>query len=129
MTNLRKVLGNRIRSARIRLSLSQQQLAKEIGLSAPKIISQIEEGEREVKAWELVKLAKALRIDVSQLLSVEESQPLAQVLWRKYPETDKELIEAEFLQRGEKYAFLEKLCDVVNKEELPSREVDFETLT
>jgi Zn-dependent peptidase ImmA (M78 family)/DNA-binding XRE family transcriptional regulator len=129
VADLRKVLGNRIRNARIRLSLSQQQLAKEIGFSASQIISQIEKGEREVKAWELVNLAKALRIDVSQLLSVEEPKPLAPVLWRKYPETDKELIEAEFLQRCEQYALLEKLSDVFIKEELPSREVDFETLT
>ncbi len=129
MANLRKVLGNRIRDARMRLSLSQQQLAKETGFSASQIISQIEKGERDVKAWELVNLAKALRLDVSQLLNVEEPRPLVPVLWRKYPETDKELIEAEFLQRCEQYALLEKLCDVVAKEELPTREVDYETLS
>jgi len=129
MADLRKVLGNRIRSARMRLSLSQQQLAKEIGFSASQIVSQIEKGERDVKAWELVNLAKALRIDVSQLLNVEEPKPFAPILWRKYPETDKELLEAEFLQRCEQYALLEKLCDVVIKEELPTREVDYETLT
>jgi len=129
MADLRKVLGSRIRDARNRLSLSQQQLAKEIGFSAPQIISQIEKGERDVKAWELVNLAEALRIDVSQLLNVEEPKPGTPVLWRKYPETDKEVIEAEFLQRCEQYALLEKLCDVVIKEELPTREVDYETLT
>jgi Zn-dependent peptidase ImmA (M78 family)/DNA-binding XRE family transcriptional regulator len=129
MANLRKVLGNRIRSARMRLSLSQQQLAQEIGFSASQIISQIEKGERDVKAWELVNLAKALRIEVSELLNIEEPKPLAPVLWRKYPETDKEIIEAEFLQRCEQYALLEKLCDVVIKEDLPIREVDYYTLT
>ena len=41
MADLRKVLGERIRSARIRLSLSQQQLARELGFSASQIISQI----------------------------------------------------------------------------------------
>lgn len=129
MADLRKVLGNRIRNARNRLSLSQAQLAEETGFSASQIISQIEKGERDVKAWELVNLAKALRIDVSQLLNLEEPKPLTPVLWRKDPETDKELIEAEFLQRCEQYALLEKLCDVVIKEELPTREVDYETLT
>jgi Zn-dependent peptidase ImmA (M78 family)/DNA-binding XRE family transcriptional regulator len=129
MTDLRKVLGKRIRSARIRVSLSQQQLAKEMGFSASQIVSQIEKGERDVKAWELVNLAKALRVDVSQLLTVEEPKPSASVLWRKYPEADKELIEAEFLQRCEQYALLEKLCDVIIKEELPTRQVDYETLT
>jgi Zn-dependent peptidase ImmA (M78 family)/DNA-binding XRE family transcriptional regulator len=111
------------------VSLSQQQLAKEMGFSASQIVSQIEKGERDVKAWELVNLAKALRVDVSQLLTVEEPKPSASVLWRKYPEADKELIEAEFLQRCEQYALLEKLCDVIIKEELPTRQVDYETLT
>ena len=129
MADLRKVLGKRIRNARIRLSLSQQQLAKEIGFSASQIVSQIEKGERDVKAWELVNLAKALHIDVSRLLDVEEPKPFAPVLWRKYPEADKELIEAEFLKRCEQYALLEKLCDVVIKEELPTREVNYEKLT
>jgi Zn-dependent peptidase ImmA (M78 family)/DNA-binding XRE family transcriptional regulator len=129
VADFHKVLGSRIRNARARLSLSQQQLAKEIGFSASQIISQIEKGERDVKAWELVSLAKALRIDVSQLLNVEEPKPLAPVLWRKYPETNKELIEVEFLQRCEQYALLEKLCGVVIKEELPTREVNYETLT
>ena len=129
MADLRKVLGNRIRNARMRLSLSQHQLAKEIGFSASQIISQIEKGERDVKAWELVNLAKALRVDVSQLLNVEEPKPFAPVLWRKDPKTDKELIEAEFLQHCEQYALLEKLCDVIIKEELPTRAVDPEALT
>lgn len=129
MADLRKILGKRVRDARVRLSLSQQQLAKEIGFSASQIISQIEKGERDVKAWELVNLAKALRIDVSQLLAIEEPQPSAPVLWRKYPEADKELIEAEFLQRCQQYALLEKLCDVVIKEELPTREVGHKALT
>lgn len=129
MAHLRKVLGNRIRNARIRLSLSQQQLAHEVGFSASQIVSQIEKGERDIKAWELVNLAKALRIDVSQLLSVEEPKPFAPVLWRKYPESNRELIEAEFLQRCEQYSLLEKLCDNVPREELPTRELDYATLT
>jgi ribosome-binding protein aMBF1 (putative translation factor) len=48
MADLHKVLGNRIRNARNRLSLSQAQLAEEIGFSASQIISQIEKGERDV---------------------------------------------------------------------------------
>lgn len=128
MGNLRKILGNQIRTARVRLSLSQQQLADEAGFSAPQIISQIERGEREVKVWELVNLAKVLYIDVSQLLSTEEPKPLAPVLWRKYPERDRELIEADFLQRCEQYALLEKLCEVVTRGELPKVSMNFATM-
>lgn len=129
MGTLRKTLGDRIRSARIRLSLSQQRLAKEAGFPALQIVSQIEKGKREVKAWELVNLARALRIDVSDLLSPEEPQPLSPVLWRKYPQRNKELIEAEFLQRCQQFALLEQLCEVVFERHLPERDVDFNTMT
>jgi len=128
MGDLRKTLGGRIRTARVRLSLSQQQLADEAGFSAPQIISQIEKGEREVKAWELVNLARVLRMDVSQLLSTEEPKPLAPVLWRKYPERDRELIEADFLQRCEQYALLEKLCEVVAGRQLPKVSMNSATM-
>lgn len=128
MGDLRKTLSERIRTARVRLSLSQQQLADEAGFSAPQIISQIEKGEREVKAWELVNLARVLRMDVSQLLSTEEPKPLAPVLWRKYPERDRELIEADFLQRCEQYALLEKLCEVVAGRQLPKVSMNSATM-
>jgi Zn-dependent peptidase ImmA (M78 family)/transcriptional regulator with XRE-family HTH domain len=122
---IQKILGDRIRKARIRLSLSQQKLATEAGFSAPQIISQIEKGEREIKAWELVNLARILRVDVSQLLSIEEPRPPAPILWRKNPERDKELIEAEFLRRCEQYALLEKLCEVVTTGDLPKVTMDY----
>jgi len=96
VADLQKVLGKRIRNARIQLSLSQRQLAEEMGFSASQIISQIEKGERQIKAEELINLAKALHLDISQLLSADEAQPLAPVLPDKYPERDTEVIEAEF---------------------------------
>lgn len=129
MDDFRKILGDRLRTARKRLSLSQKQLAQEAGFPAHQIIYQIEKGEREVKAWELVNLARVLRMEVSQLLSTEEPKPLAPVLWRKLPQRDKELIEADFLQRCEQYALLEKLCDVAPEHELPEASVNSDTMT
>jgi len=67
MGDLRKILGDRIRTARVRLSFTQKDLAEEAGFSAPQIISQIEKGKRELKAWELVSLATVLRLEVSGL--------------------------------------------------------------
>ncbi len=128
MSDLRRILGDRIRTARSRLCLSQQQLADEAGFSAPQIISQIEKGEREVKAWELVNLARALRIEISQLLSTEEPRLPALVLWRKYPQQNRQLLEAGFLQHCEQYALLEKLCEVVTEHELPMASVNPATM-
>lgn len=129
MDNLRKILGERIRSARIRLSLSQKRLAEEAGFSALQTVQQIEKGKREVKAWELVNLARVLRMEVSDLLNIEEPQTLPVVLWRKYPQRDKELIEADFLRRCQQYALLEQLCRVAPERDLPERDVDPNTLT
>lgn len=125
MENRRKLLGNRIRDGRIRLSFTQQQLAEEAGFSSAQIISQIEKGEREVKAWELFNLAKALRLESSQLLIEEALQPSAPVMWRKLPQENRQLIEAEFLRRCHQYALLEKLCKCISEQKLPSKKADF----
>ncbi|GAH85544.1 unnamed protein product, partial [marine sediment metagenome] len=104
--------------------MSQKRLAEEVGFPVLQTVSQIEKGKREVKAWELVNLAKVLRIDISDLLSSEEPRPLPLVIWRKYPKRDKELIEADFLQRCQQYALLEELCEISTEKNLPELNVD-----
>jgi Zn-dependent peptidase ImmA (M78 family)/transcriptional regulator with XRE-family HTH domain len=126
--NRSKLLGKRIHDARIRLSFTQQQLAEEAGFSSAQIISQIEKGEREVKAWELFNIARALRLEISQLLAVEPQELTVPILWRKYPLEDKEIIEAEFLRRCHQYGLLEKLCAHVIERQLPSKKVDFSSM-
>lgn len=128
MDNRKELLGNRIRDARIRLSFTQQRLAKEAGFSSSQIISQIEKGERDVKAWELFNIAEALRVETSHLLK-EAPEVIASVVWRKAPAKDRQLIEAEFLQRCNQYALLERLCDVVIKHRLPTRNVDLSSMS
>jgi Zn-dependent peptidase ImmA (M78 family)/transcriptional regulator with XRE-family HTH domain len=129
MQNRRKLLGSRIRDARIRLSFTQQRLGKEAGFSSSQIMSQIEKGEREVKAWELFNLARALRLEISQLLAPETPEISFPVLWRKSPSKDKEIIEAEFLRRCHQYALLEKLCECTIPIGLPSEKVDFNSMS
>jgi len=60
-SDMNAALGQRIRSFRKRLCLSQEALASQMGFGSAETISQIERGNREVKAWELVKLAKIAR--------------------------------------------------------------------
>ena len=129
MENRRKLLGNRIRDARIRLSFTQQQLAEEAGFSSAQIMSQIEKGEREVKAWELFNLARVLRLEISQLLAVESPEVSIPLLWRKSPSEGKEIIEAEFLRRCHQYALLEKLCECIVEQKLPSEKADFNSMS
>ncbi len=124
MDELRQRLGKRIRSARTALSLTQQQLAKEASLPAPQVVSQIEKGEREVKAWELVSIARVLRVEIGELLRIEDPSPRPVVRWREIPADNREVREAEFIRDCERYALLERLCGQCVEAELPEWNVD-----
>ncbi len=120
MDDLRTRLGNRIRTSRAALGLTQQQLSEQAGLPAPQVVSQIEKGEREVKAWELVNIAKVLCVDIGALLRVEDPATRQRVAWREEPGEKRAVLEAEFLQACERYAMVERLCGRCGESELPS---------
>ncbi len=121
-------LGERIREARKRLGLTQRELAQRAGLSAHQIVSQIEKGEREVKAWELARIAQVLCQSVNELLAPRS--PLAPgVLWRDRASADAGTVEARFLQRCREYRFLERVLGLPPATPLPSFRVDPLTLT
>lgn len=129
MNELRDSLGSRVRVARDRLRLTQKELADEAGLPAPQVVSQIEKGQREVKAWELVNLAKVLRVEISDLLSSEEIRPRPIVLWREYPRQNKELIESAFLQHCHRYGSVEQLCGACTERDLPQKTINIHEIT
>jgi len=121
-------LGERIRECRKKLNLTQRELAARAGLSAHQIVSQIEKGDREVKAWELARIAQALCQSVSELLAPRPPQA-AVVLWRDKPSADASLAEAQFLQRCREYQFLERVLGLPAAAPLPSFRVDPVSLT
>src|SRR3989337_1464543 len=108
MENLQKILGRRIAEMRKSLKLTQADLAREIGVSSSQIVSQIEQGKREVGAWELAKLAKILRTTTNVLLDAMEPEPLPVVLWRKIPDQE-EIKKADFLKHCQEYHELQHL--------------------
>jgi len=65
-----KKLSKKIKSIRERLSLSQENLAKELGISRV-AVSQIENGERKISAEEIAKLSKAFNIPTDILLDLD----------------------------------------------------------
>lgn len=71
MNRIGPVLGKRIREFREREAVSQEKLAKLIGVSRP-ALSQIENGERKVSADELVALAGIFNVSVERLLDLEK---------------------------------------------------------
>ena len=114
----RTSIGDRIRQARERLQWTQQRLADGLGISSSQIISTIESGQREVKAWELFRIAALLHTPAEWFLGATELQR-PPVQWRAKPEGDDVAeIEARFLQRCERYALLEKWCETPAFKEL-----------
>lgn len=126
MEELQKILGERIRSLRKKLGITQQVLAEQVGFSAYQIVSEIERGGRDVKAWELVRIADALHTEVRYLLAEHEPAP-AHVLWRDYPEEGATEMEASFLKSCTQYHALESLLGMTPKRDLPVLELNPET--
>jgi XRE family transcriptional regulator, fatty acid utilization regulator len=112
-------LAARIRERRDALKLTQKALAERAGFQQHQTISQIEKGEREVKAWELARIANALHVSVVDLLSETAMEPSPAVLWRQAPAEDKAVREAEFLESCRRYAHVEQLVGIETPRAMP----------
>lgn len=62
-----KLLGNRLRQERLKLNLTQEQLAEKVDLSTS-YIGQIERGERNISLDTLVVICKSLGVTIDYLL-------------------------------------------------------------
>jgi len=71
MVDINKKIGRRVREAREQTGISQQQLAKMLGVARP-TVSQIENGERKISANELIKLSEIFDIPVEILLDFKK---------------------------------------------------------
>ena len=71
MGDLEKKLGKRIKTLREAAGLTQEVLAEKLAVSRP-AISQIEAGEREVSAGELLRVADVFQIPTDRLLDLEK---------------------------------------------------------
>jgi transcriptional regulator with XRE-family HTH domain len=78
MSNDRKSLGAKLRDAREYLGLSQDEVARSVGLTRP-AVSLIESGQRKVDALELKKLAELYQRPVTEFTgdvdTIESSMP------------------------------------------------------
>jgi transcriptional regulator with XRE-family HTH domain len=71
--NFLEQIGNRIRELRIKADLSQEKLAFACNLDRT-YIGSVERGERNISALNLRKIAKALKINLSDLLNINNEQ-------------------------------------------------------
>lgn len=117
-------IGTAIRRAREAVGITQATLAERVGLPAAQTISEIELGRREVKAFEVVRIARALHIDVDVLLGVRADAAAPRVLWRRGTPTHERTCEVQLLERARRYAQLEMWCDAPPALTLPSLQFD-----
>ena len=118
-----EALGERIRLLRERRGMTQQELAERAGFSAHQIVSQIERGQRELKASELFRIARVLHVDLESLGgAVPSGVPV--VLWRKRPEGDWGGSEPELVERCRRYRNVLTVIGDRPGHDLPKVEVD-----
>ena len=121
---IRARLALRIRERREQLRMTQQQLAQAAGLGASQSVSDIEREKRDIRAYELGPIAKALHWNLTDLFGDMEEDEEAEepvVAWRSKPEDMAKAAqdEARFRQLWENYHLAEIWADEVLAEELP----------
>ena len=115
-----KHVGERIRSARINLGLSQEDLADKMGLPRP-AISQIESSKRAIDSMELVAFANILEKTISFFVEAPTEEDPAKVLYRSddISEKDRTAVD-DFLSLSKDYAMLEEILDLRRSQFLPT---------
>lgn len=76
MENFREDLAQKLRNLRQSLNITQAEAAKSISLNHPKAISQIESGDRNITAEELLKLSHFYQKDITYFYGVESSNDI-----------------------------------------------------
>lgn len=66
MSNIAKILGQRMKNRRVELNLSQEKLAEKAGVH-PTYIGQLERGEKNVSVENVEKISQALDVSLSTL--------------------------------------------------------------
>ena len=116
MSDAAQKIGRNVKEARERAMLTQEQLATAVGWKSHQTVSQLESGARDVKAWELTKIATVLCVNVSTLLSADEGATSTRpfIFWRKRPENDGGRAEQAFLTKCGEYRFIERLIQATD---------------
>jgi Zn-dependent peptidase ImmA (M78 family)/DNA-binding XRE family transcriptional regulator len=112
--NFNESLGIRLKKTREKLGLKLQDVAKQMGFNNYQILSNIENGSREIKAAELTQLAHIYLRDITYFLNPNrKEEPELAVMWRNRPaEDDYKLSQEKFLTYCEKYYLLEEMLNI-----------------
>ena len=95
--NFQKELADRLKNERESLDFTLKEISKKLGFNNYQTLSSIEAGEREVKAWELAKLAEIYGRDIDFFLNLELDQKESHILWRSQKSSpQKKNVERQF---------------------------------
>ena len=113
---INKEIASHLKTARKSLGLTLVEAAKRLGFPSYQTLKSLEDGQREIKASELLKFSKVYFVSIGRLLGEKEIQLGNTFLWRKPPQVkSKKQIEAEISYRCEQYNLLEKLLNLKAK--------------
>lgn len=121
-TSMQEIIADSVRTRRKALGMRQRDLAHAVGFGSHQIISDLERGLRDVKAWELARIAQALHTPLPELMGLPSSSPTeTRVFWRlTAPAADRPKREARLLERLGRYRRVEELVGAVGHgESLP----------
>lgn len=123
MTDVGSSIGERVKAARKRLGITQDELAARAGIEHRQSVSQIENGSREVKATELSRLSRALHVSIAELLDVHEPS-VPRVCWRAQPATGGEEYEARLLSFCRAYHSARRALEESEPQRLPEPDLN-----
>ena len=129
-TNMQEIIAYSVRDRRKALGMSQRELAEAVGFGSHQIVSELERGQRDVKAWELARIADALHTSLPALLKLGRAKKTERhVFWRTdAPEADRCKHEAKLLERFDRYRRVEELTNAGgDTQALPQLSVDRST--
>ena len=108
-----KKLASRLKSARESAGLPLTEAAKRLGYANYQTLSSIENADREVKASELVNMARIYFCNIQDFLNQRRARGEFPFLWRNPPATEdqRKEIESKIFFKCEQYHLLEKLLN------------------
>jgi Zn-dependent peptidase ImmA (M78 family)/DNA-binding XRE family transcriptional regulator len=110
----RNELASRLKAARESIGLSLSDAAKRLGYPNYQTLSNIENGQREVKVSELARFAQIYFCNLSDFLMEQSPRKEYAILWRNPPEADdlKKQTEREIFSLCEQYHMMEQLLGI-----------------
>jgi Zn-dependent peptidase ImmA (M78 family)/DNA-binding XRE family transcriptional regulator len=126
-TDTDMTVGAAVRKLRKRFGWGQKNLADRSSLKHAQTVSEVENGRRSLKASEVVQLARLFHVQAADLLTGRIPMKESFVLWREPDATPtRREVEARFIDRCHRLAFLERIAGRSGRPKLPSYSLDFD---